>query len=120
MPDKFRLKCACGVKVFCYENLVAASLEEWKRITLSVRSSDSNLCRNPHKTTRKDHAEADKNLSNRELAPLFIVFRTLFIISTTFSMDYMHQLNSLYVLHIVTIIYLLSMSGSTHARTESI
>ena len=43
--------------------LVAASLDDWKKITLSVWSSGSAFCRNSE--LREDHAEVDKNLLNR-------------------------------------------------------
>ncbi len=66
---------------------------------------------------REDHAEADKDLFNWEFAllTLFIVFGMLNIISTT--IDYMHQLCFLYMLH-YPVIYSPSESdsGSKHAR----
>ena len=42
--------------------LEASSLEEWKRITLSVTSSGSAKIL---RELREDHAEADKNLLHR-------------------------------------------------------
>ena len=94
------------------KNLEVASFEEGKHITQSVRSSGSAFCRNAQRT-REDHADARTCQTDTDTSLFSECSSSL---AQLFSIDYMHQLSSLYMLNIVASHLLAVESSNIHAR----